>query len=328
MLVHLHLSLVNLLIIIVFSCSIDFILINVAFIHLHLSLISLLITIVFSCSIDFILFSISFCAFAFLTVSFPITIVFSCSIDFMLKYDAFVHLHLSLVSLPITIVSSCSIDFILMMYLCICICYICVGAARSIDAELHFWFPSQPVMDAMGIVFPQFWRDEHADESFFKHLAVLKAHFCQNKTVTGWKHMGDMNVPGLLRPEALDAQHAMFRMAMKTNWSTSMSRPFSVNPLTRIWQQLGANTILLAGFPEYFKLAEIAIVLVLGSVEDERTFSTLGFVKSKVRNKLIDHLALCVQMYTQKFWNLQTFPFNEAIGEWMSIKPRYGLDPV
>ncbi len=125
-------------------------------------------------------------------------------------------------------------------------------------------------MDAMGIVFPQFWRDEHADESFFKHLAVLKAHFCQNKTVTGWKHVGDTSVPGLLKPEALDAQHAMFRLAMKTNWSTTMSRPFSINPLTRIWQQLGANTILLAGFPEYFKLAEIAIVLVLGSVERQK----------------------------------------------------------
>lgn len=130
---------------------------------------------------------------------------------------------------------------------------------------------------------------------------MLKAHFYQNKTVTGWKHVGDISVPRLLRPEALDAQHAMFCLAMKTNWSTAMSRPFSVNPLTRIWQQLGANTILLVGFPEYFKLAEIAIVLVLGSVEDERTFSTFGFVKSTVRNKLTDHLALCVQMYTQKF---------------------------
>jgi hypothetical protein len=32
------------------------------------------------------------------------------------------------------------------------------------------------------------------------------------------------------------------------------------------------------------KLAQIAVTAVLGSCEDERTFSTLSFVNSKVRN--------------------------------------------
>ncbi len=35
---------------------------------------------------------------------------------------------------------------------------------------------------------------------------------------------------------------------------------------------------------EYFKLVELAIVAVLGSVEDEFTFSTVTFMKSKLRN--------------------------------------------
>jgi hypothetical protein len=35
---------------------------------------------------------------------------------------------------------------------------------------------------------------------------------------------------------------------------------------------------------EYFRLVELAIVMVLGSVEDERTLSTLFFIKSMLRN--------------------------------------------
>jgi hypothetical protein len=42
---------------------------------------------------------------------------------------------------------------------------------------------------------------------------------------------------------------------------------------------------MLNRLSEYIKLCEIAVTVVLGSVEDERTFSTLGFMKSKLRNR-------------------------------------------
>lgn len=129
-----------------------------------------------------------------------------------------------------------------------------------------------------------------------------------------------------LDKDALDEQQAMFRSAMKANSEQVMTSPYTQNPLTRLWQIFGANQILVQAFPEYFKMAELAMVLVLSSAEDERTFSTVGTVKSKVRNKLTDHLALCVQMKTQHFWTLDTFPFGEAMQEWRLIKARYGLN--
>jgi hypothetical protein len=46
-------------------------------------------------------------------------------------------------------------------------------------------------------------------------------------------------------------------------------------------------------------LAEIAGVQVLGSVEDEHTFSTLSFIISKLRNKLCEHLPTIVGMFSQ-----------------------------
>jgi len=44
---------------------------------------------------------------------------------------------------------------------------------------------------------------------------------------------------------------------------------------------------------------EIVIVLVLGSVEDKRTFSVVNFMKSKFCNHLTTHLDLLVKLHVQ-----------------------------
>lgn len=40
---------------------------------------------------------------------------------------------------------------------------------------------------------------------------------------------------------------------------------------------------------EYLKLVELVIIMVLGNVEDEKTFSIINFMKSKLCNCLIVH---------------------------------------
>ncbi len=41
--------------------------------------------------------------------------------------------------------------------------------------------------------------------------------------------------------------------------------------------------------PEYFKVVNIVTTQVIGLVENEKCFSTLAFMKSKLRNKLVNH---------------------------------------
>jgi len=48
-----------------------------------------------------------------------------------------------------------------------------------------------------------------------------------------------------------------------------MEAPFHVNPLTLLWHILEASHILCHFFLEFFKLAKVAIIEVLGLVEDE-----------------------------------------------------------
>jgi hypothetical protein len=39
----------------------------------------------------------------------------------------------------------------------------------------------------------------------------------------------------------------------------------------------------------------------------------LGFMKSKVRNRLGGHLDTCVKMFSQPFFKQETFPYSESI---------------
>jgi len=66
--------------------------------------------------------------------------------------------------------------------------------------------------------------------------------------------------------------------------------------------------------------------MVLGNVEDERTFSTLTFMKSKLKNRLTTHLDLVVKTYAQEFFTFQSFPFYTTILEWNEEKSCSGLE--
>jgi hypothetical protein len=89
-----------------------------------------------------------------------------------------------------------------------------------------------------------------------------------------------------------------------------MEAPFHVNPLVQLWWTLEASCILRYSFLEFLKLVKIAIVQMLGLVEDEQTFSTISFMKSKLKNHLNEHLNIVMGMYTQTFYSLNTFPYD------------------
>jgi hypothetical protein len=65
---------------------------------------------------------------------------------------------------------------------------------------------------------------------------------------------------------------------------------------------------------------------IMGSVEDERCFFNLRFMKSKLRNTLTTHLDLVVKMFAQKFFTLNTFPFVVAMSSWTIAKSHHGVD--
>jgi hypothetical protein len=66
--------------------------------------------------------------------------------------------------------------------------------------------------------------------------------------------------------------------------------------------------------------------MAMGSVEDERCLSYLGFMKNKLRNKLTTHLDLVVIMSTQKFFTLNIVPFVTTMNSWTIVKSQQGVE--
>jgi hypothetical protein len=58
------------------------------------------------------------------------------------------------------------------------------------------------------------------------------------------------------------------------------------------------------------------MVVVLGFVGDECTFSNFVFMKTKLCNYLIIHLDLVVRMYAKDFYDYGTFPFYAIMKDW------------
>jgi hypothetical protein len=66
--------------------------------------------------------------------------------------------------------------------------------------------------------------------------------------------------------------------------------------------------------------------MILGNVKDERCFSTLSFLKSKLCNGLTKYLDLIVRMFAHDHYTLDSFPFGDAMKDWNDIKVRYVIN--
>jgi hypothetical protein len=196
----------------------------------------------------------------------------------------------------------------------------CVGAAQKLITEVQGRFPSSTVMDAFGFVYPQYWLLLEAHENFERHLSVIKEHYghwkpYDNKTSKRKQPLAPLGdeekgVPPVLLIDLLDEQTLMFKIAMKGNCHSAMTGDLPLNPLNRLWKWLEASGLLRQKLSEFMKVTELAVVTVLGSVEDERIFSTLSFMKNKLRNRLTTHLPLVVSMHAHQFYDLDDFPYN------------------
>jgi hypothetical protein len=56
--------------------------------------------------------------------------------------------------------------------------------------------------------------------------------------------------------------------------------------------------------PKYFKSWKFENVFILESVEDDKCFSGLKFIKSNFQNMLDPHLPMVVKMFRQQFFTL------------------------
>lgn len=51
------------------------------------------------------------------------------------------------------------------------------------------------------------------------------------------------------------------------------------------------------------------MVMIIGSMEDERTFSNLSFMENKLPNHLTTRLDFVVRIYVESLYSVETLPF-------------------
>jgi hypothetical protein len=158
-------------------------------------------------------------------------------------------------------------------------------------------------------------------------MQVIKKWYCDMREISfeEGSEKVTMQVAQPLDSYRLDLQSSLFKLTMKSNAGKMLGPPYDQNPVSKLWQKLGCNGLLLSKLSEFMRLAEIAITTVLGSVEDERTFSSLKFIKSRLRNRLEGNLDTVVRVLSQGYYNLETFPYANAYSQWRAAKDQQGV---
>lgn len=178
---------------------------------------------------------------------------------------------------------------------------------------------------ALSITYPQFYQD-FAEADFNDKLDALCDFYGNERFVDG------VPVPALIDADKLRAQAPYFMKyaAEVSQQVNSQPRKSDVARITTLWRELTASSAFVIRISEFAKLGNISVVLVGGSIEDERVFSAMNFIKDKVRNRLDDHLELCVRLFSQNMFTLHTFPFVQAIAKWRQVaksRGRYAPKP-
>ena len=96
------------------------------------------------------------------------------------------------------------------------------------------------------------------------------------------------------------------------------------NGFVLLWQRMTTSDATEVQLSEYITLAKLAMTVVGTSMNDERAFSAMSFVKSPERNRLDEHLEVAVRAKYQGQFTYETFPIQEGLKEWHDAAPVRG----
>jgi len=69
---------------------------------------------------------------------------------------------------------------------------------------------------------------------------------------------------------------------MKLNAQWAMDWPMDLNLLSKLWGKNSSNTLLCPHLCKFMKVATLVVIYIMGFVEEENTFLTLTFMKTRL----------------------------------------------
>jgi hypothetical protein len=144
--------------------------------------------------------------------------------------------------------------------------FLLADATVMMVMKLKSRFPPSEVMDALSIVYPQFWLELRHEDKLTWYMNTLKQTYAHTKDFSSATHVCD-TCPAVLSTMTLDRQLHWFAVAMANNSPRPMrAMDTHIHPLTKLWRALAQSGPLKGMFPEFFKLAEIAMIQVRGYI--------------------------------------------------------------
>ncbi|KAJ9517849.1 hypothetical protein QJQ45_004213 [Haematococcus lacustris] len=118
------------------------------------------------------------------------------------------------------------------------------ATADVVVRDLHSRFLPPEHAKGLVVVYAHYWDRQPSDEDFLERLAIVKARYCMDATL----------VNGQLAPASLDQQNSAAADPAKET--------------TKLWRYLAGQPITKADILECIKLAELALVITPGAVEE------------------------------------------------------------
>jgi hypothetical protein len=172
----------------------------------------------------------------------------------------------------------------------------------------------------MYVVYPQYWNPKHNREAkkvdFLAKLKILVHQFGKNHNVRG------ETIERILDSSKLYQQGNVFGQTTLAKYC-GLEKPIELGAITILWTKLGESEYLEENIFKYFKLEYLCQTMILGSMEDERMFSSLSFLKSKLMKIIDKHMDTCLRLYLTKY-DINTFHFYRALYLWRSDCDRRG----
>lgn len=102
--------------------------------------------------------------------------------------------------------------------------------------EFNLRFPEVELMNALGVIFPQYWLQANCDNLFVPHVKTLQSHFAILWTMNfGTKDMPNLQqIQLLIDGHLLSLQMSLFKLTMKSHVQGAMDEPQDQNPIIKV----------------------------------------------------------------------------------------------